>query len=115
MPRFRIVDMNNILGNVKNRRRKKTKLPGAAVACVVVGFVVLLMFVVLMHSRNTIREKQAQLDAIEAQCAVQEMENEALRNLINNSDDDEYIERKAREELDFVLPGERVYIITSGN
>jgi len=103
--------MNSIISKTK---KKKNGLSGQAIMYCVVGLVVLLMFIALMQSGSTLKEKQAELDAILAQCELQKMENDALQDLMNNSDD-EYIERKAREELDYVLPGERVYIIRSGN
>ncbi len=105
--------MNNFIKNLKKNIKKGT-LTRRVIICCCVGLVVLLIFVTFAQSRNTLKEKQAELDALLAQCEEQELENEALRELMNNSDD-EYIERKAREELDYVLPGERVYIIRSGN
>ncbi len=104
--------MNNIF---RKSNKKKTGLSGQTLMYCLVGLGVLLAAIVLMHSSSSLKEKQAELDALIAQCDLQQMENEALRELMNNSDDDEYIERKAREELDFVLPGERVYIIRSGS
>ena len=103
--------MNNI---IRKSKKNKTGLPGQWLMYCAVGLVVLLMAIALMQSGSTLKEKQAELDAILAQCELQQMENDALQDLMNNSDD-EYIERKAREELDYVLPGERVYIIRSGN
>ena len=103
--------MNN---SIRKTKKSNNRLSGQLLMYCAVGLVVLLMAVALVQSRNTLREKQAELDAILAQCDLQQMENDALRDLMNNSDA-EYIERKAREELDYVLPGERVYIIRSGN
>ncbi len=103
--------MNNI---IKKSKKSKNGLSGQMLMYCAVGLVVLLVVVALMQSRSTLREKQEELDFILQQCDLQQMENDALQELMNNSDD-EYIERKAREELDYVLPGERVYIIRSGN
>lgn len=103
--------MNNFIGKSK---KKNSRLSGQFLKYCAVGLVLLLMIISLMQSGNTLKEKQAELDAIRAMCDLQQMENDALQDLMNNSDD-EYIERKAREELDYVLPGERVYIIRSGN
>ena len=111
-PFFRIVDMQNIIKKLK--KNTKGGFTGQMIGYCVVGFFVLLVMISFAQSRNTVKEKKAELEAIKAQCEEQKLENEALRELMNNSDD-EYIERKAREELDYVLPGERVYIIHSGN
>lgn len=104
--------MQNIIKKLK--KDKKGALTRQLLLYCVGGLVVLLAIISLAQSRNTVKEKKAELAAILAQCEEQRLENEALRELMNNSDD-EYIERKAREELDYVLPGERVYIIRSGN
>ena len=106
--------MNSIIKKLK-KKNNKSRLSGQILVYCAAGLVVLLVVIALMQSRNTIKEKQAELDSILAMCDEQQMENDALRELMNNSDDDEYIERKAREDLDYVLPGERVYIVRSGN
>lgn len=99
---------------IKKLKKNKFRLSGQFLTYCAVGLFVLVLAVALLHDRNTLAEKQQELDEILAMCAEQELENEALRELMMNSDD-EYIERKAREEFDYVLPGERVYIIRSGN
>ncbi len=106
--------MNSIIKKLK-KKNSKNRLSGQILMYCAAGLIVLLVVIALMQSRNTINEKQAELNSIKAMCDEQRMENDALRELMNNSDDDEYIERKAREDLDYVLPGERVYIIRSGN
>ncbi|MBQ9994127.1 MAG: septum formation initiator family protein [Clostridia bacterium] len=103
--------MKNIINKIK---KKKVKLSGQSLVYLGMGFFVLLVLVALIQSRVEIREKQETLDSILVQCEEQQMQNDALSDLLNNSDD-EYIERKAREELDYVLPGERVYIVRYGN
>lgn len=75
--------------------------------------IILLLFAIA-QSRAAIKSSREELLQIQAQCELQQIENNALRELLENSDA-EYIERKAREELDYVLPGERVYIVRSGN
>ena len=103
--------MKNIINKIK---KKKVKLSGQSLVYLGMGFFVLLVLVALIQSRVEIREKQETLDSILVQCEEQQMQNDALSDLLNNSDD-EYIERKVREELDYVLPGERVYIVRYGN
>lgn len=97
---------------VSKRKKEKSQL-SIIVLCAIV-LVMLLMIVNLLQSRSAIRECRQQLESIKMQCESQELENIALEDLMNNSDA-EYIERKAREELDYVLPGERVYIVRSGD
>jgi len=76
--------------------------------------VIILLFFGISQSRAAIKTSQEELLQIQAQCELQQIENDALSELLANSDD-EYIERKAREDLDYVLPGERVYIVRPGN
>jgi len=90
------------------------KLSGNSLWYCALALVLVLLVVGLAQSRSAIKTKKAELEAIQMQCELQQIENDALDELLKNSDD-EYIERKAREELDYVLPGERVYIVRSGN
>ena len=103
--------MNNFF---LNTLKKKKQISGQTLVFCALCLAFLLAVVALVQSRNEINERYEELAALELQCEQQLLENEALEDLLNNSDD-EYIERKAREELDYVLPGERVYIVRSGN
>lgn len=94
--------------------KKKIKLNSQNLVTVAVVFLLVFCVVALVQSRSDIKSKRQELASIQAQCVNQQMENDALNDMLNNSDA-EYIERKAREDLDYVLPGERVYIIRSGN
>jgi len=76
-------------------------------------FVGLLLIFGIVQSKSSIKSRQEELLQIQEQCEQQRMENEALSELLENSDA-EYIEQMAREELDYVLPGERVYIVRPG-
>lgn len=68
----------------------------------------------VVRSRIEIKEKNEQLKQLNEQYDKKTLENEALKELLTNGTD-EYIERRAREDLDMVLPGERVYIVRAGN
>lgn len=98
----------------KNLKKFSQKLP--KVTMVYIAFVIFMGIVLMsmLRSYSAIQTKRAELEQVQAQCELQQMENDALSELLENSDA-EYIERKAREELDYVLPGERVYIIRPGN
>ncbi len=86
---------------------------------IVVGMIVAVItisaFVSLIKSQLAINEKQQILDQLEARIAQQQADNEELAALLSNDDNlDPYIEAYAREKLDMVKPGERVYINTVG-
>ncbi len=85
-------------------------------AVLVIAAVVLSVagIVSLTKSQISISEKEKALNSLNAQIAQQKNENENLEKKINGSLDD-YIEDYARDKLDMVKPGERVYINTAGN
>ena len=84
----------------------------------IVASLVILVFAItgfasLIKSQLTINEKQKLLDELDAKIAQQELDNEELETMIQ--DRNQYVEAYAREKLDMVKPGERVYINTKGD
>ena len=65
-----------------------------------------------------IAEKRERLDGLNTQIAVQDTVNEQLRQEIAALGSEEglakYAERKAREELDYAKPNERVFVDVGG-
>ena len=85
-------------------------------------------FITLVNQQIQISEKTMRLEEIEQNIAIQDDENENIKNIytilsqLNNSEniDDyaeglEYIERLAREEYDYVNKGERIFINIAGD
>ena len=68
----------------------------------------------LTKSQISINQKEKILADLELQIAQQQLENDELEKRLN-SDSAEYIEDYARDKLDMVKPGERVYINTVGD
>ena len=81
---------------------------------IAVAVTAVICLVSLTKSQLTINEKQKVLDDLDTQIAQQQLENDELKDRING-DLDQYIEAYARENLDIVKPGERVYINTVGD
>lgn len=79
----------------------------------ILGFsiVVCLFYLVIVwtHQHIEIKEKKQQLEQVSAQYDEQVAENEALAEQIKNGISDEELERIARDELGYVMPGEHVY------
>ena len=97
---------------IKQKKRKKSILLRLAVLAFIAYIVV-----TLVNQQVQISEKKAQLQSMKEQIRVQEIENEDLKR-VSDSDyaqNEDYIERVAREKLDYVKPGERVFINISGN
>ena len=99
------------------KEKKKRKSP--------VGFLLaILVFAFLIYSAVTIagqsiqisqaREELAQL---EQQLKIQELKNEDLKRVLELSDSEskEYKEQIARQELDYIAQGERVFVNISGD
>lgn len=96
---------------LEKRRPKKSVLLHAAVFVLAA-----YMLVALINQQIEIREKRQQLDASRRQIQIQEIQNEDLKHAFSTGADDssDYIERKAREELNYAKPGERVFINIAG-
>ncbi|HIU31891.1 MAG TPA: septum formation initiator family protein [Candidatus Caccousia avistercoris] len=75
------------------------------------------MIAALVNQQVQISEKSRQLEEIQEQLQVQEIRNEEIRRAISDNavQTDEYIERYAREELDYAKPGERIFVNIAGN
>lgn len=73
--------------------------------------------ITIVSQNEAIREKRAELAALEEELQIIEIENDYLEEVKNykGKDLDEYIENIAREDLDYVKNGERVFINVSGN
>jgi cell division protein FtsB len=62
----------------------------------------------LAESRSTLAQVQAEIDETASRI-------EENKNLLENSTEDELIEKAARERLGFVYPNEQVFVDISGN
>ena len=80
---------------------------------VMLGVAAVIVVVSVTKSQISVSEKQQVLDDLDAKIAQQELDNAELEQLING-DLNAYIEDYARDKLDMVKPGERVYINTVG-
>lgn len=106
-----MITMEKVI-KIYKKLSKKLKAKPLFYGAVVIASILLVF--AIAQSRAAIKSADEELQQLRDQCEQQEIENNALRELLENSDS-EYIERKAREELDYVFPGERVYVVRSGN
>jgi cell division protein DivIC len=72
--------------------------------------------VLLIQQQTSIREKKQQLAAMEQQIQIQEIQNDDLKSALQSGEagSGNYIEKAAREGLDYSKPGERVYVNIAG-
>lgn len=73
--------------------------------------------ITLVGLHTQIVEKRAELEEIQGEITVQEIKNDEMNKMYNYTDDEfaGYIERIARDDLDFVRSGERVFVNVSGD
>lgn len=92
-----------------DRKNAKPKRRFSFILLFSVAVCVCYLIIMWTHQHIEIKEKRQQLEEVSMQCAQQEEENEALSNQISKGVSDEELERIARDELGYVMPGERVY------
>lgn len=85
------------------------KIVGVLVVLVIGAFAV----GTLVKQQIAVNEKQAVLDELDRRIAAQKLANAEMEAKLDG-DPDDYIEYYARENLDMVKPGERVFINTAG-
>lgn len=103
------------LGEVKTKKKKISK---KFVLLYIAVFAFALYAAITIISQNAqISEKRAELAALEEELQIIEIENDYLEQVKNYKGEDlnEYIEEIAREDLDYIKNGERVFINVSGN
>ncbi len=96
---------------IEGHRRKRNILLRIAVFAFAVYFLTLLV-----GQQAQIKKKQQELASVRQEIRVQEIKNEDLKGAASGGKDanSDYIERAAREGLDFAKPGERVYVNIAG-
>lgn len=92
-------------------KKKKYILLYVAIFCFVAYAVI-----TLINQHIEISDKQSQLDDLQSQIVVQEIKNDNINEVKNYSDEelDQYIEQIAREDLDYIKEGERVFVNIAG-
>lgn len=74
----------------------------------------LYLVISLVVSQVEVTVKKQQLASLEQQAVQQQSQNTELQRLMNAGDGTEYIERVARDRLNYASPDERVFIDMSG-
>ncbi len=102
-----------------NNRRKKGKDNKKLLSFIIsIGVIVFAFYAVvtLVNQQLKIAEKKEELESLKNEIMIQEVKNDDLNNVYNleDSENDAYIERVAREEFDYSKQGERVFINIAG-
>ncbi len=79
-------------------------------------FMVYALVTVLSQRRN-IELKTQELESKKNEIAIQELKSEEIDNILNSNEADNaaYIEKSARENLDYAYKDERIFINISGD
>lgn len=88
----------------KIKTRKKSVL-----LILLVVFSIAVFAVIILNLQLKVNAKQESLTRQQAQYEEELSQKAQLEEIINSNNKDEYVERIAREELDYAKPGERVY------
>lgn len=102
--------------DTKRGRRISSRLAFVLVAVVAVVFFIYSL-VTLIGIRSQIRERREELGEIQDKIIVQEIKNDEMNRAYNLSDTEmsDYIEQIARDTLDYVKEGERIFVNVSGD
>lgn len=97
---------------VKTKKYKGSLLLKFAVFCFA-----FFMVSMLVGQQVSINQKKAELEELEQALKEQQVVNDELRYDLDSEDvdSDEYAEKIARRELDYIKPGERVFYNVGGN
>ncbi len=86
------------------------------IAIAAVAFLIYSM-VSIIGIQSQIRERKAELDDLKDQITVQEIKNEEIQKLYDStgSDFSALAEQIARDDLDYIKEGERVFVNVAGD
>lgn len=109
-------EIKEVKVNRKNKNKKKTRLLYIPLCISIFAFVVFSAFTLISIS-NEIAKQTAVRDELYKQIAITEIEIDELKDIKNykGAERDDYIENIAREDLNYLKNGERVFINISGN
>ena len=87
------------------------------VLCGVILVFTVYSVITLVNLYSQIGDKKNELDEINDEIAIQEIKNEEMNELYNSSDEEfsSYMEQIARDDLDYIRQGERVFINVAGD
>ncbi len=97
------------------RELKMDKYKGSFLLKFAVLCFAVFILVSLIGQQLQIGQKREELQALQEQLETQNVRNEEIQNSLDNSGDlAEYAERRARSDLDYAKPGERVFVDVGG-
>lgn len=101
----------------KNRKKKRKPIKRIDLIIYLTTIALVSYAVVSLISQNSIINKRtAELEEINNQIIIEEVKNEEINDILNSSKSENaaYIEKTAREDLDYAYKDERIFINISG-
>ncbi len=99
---------------VKEVLVKKKKRVGLATKIFVAVFAIYAAYT-LVSLQLQISAKKAEQEQLIEHFEMQQLKNAQLEDVINDGQNEEYIAKIAREDIDYVYPGEQVFVDISSN
>ena len=101
---------------MKKQKRKQKRQPVSIILAVICFTVFGYLLVSFISLQVEISAKKAALEELTGQYEQQLAENAELQAVLDGGNEEEYIERIAREQRGYVYPDERVYYdVTPGS
>lgn len=117
MPNDKIIDIKQVQKNKQKKPKKKlskrAKHKKLRSMLLLIGLVVVVFGIIFYFTKDIIvlHQKQTELKNEQQQL---EKEKKELQKQQNGNTSNEYIENEAREKLNLVLPGEKVFVLPLG-
>ncbi|MBQ7485268.1 MAG: septum formation initiator family protein [Oscillospiraceae bacterium] len=89
---------------------KKSKKKNSFITVLVLGVLIAVLGIELMQLYGKLRREQVRQEELSSQVQELRQENDSLRSDLDKADDEEFIKNKAREQLNMVEAGERIFI-----
>ena len=94
---------------MKSRKAKKQKKTNFAMKLLIFFFVLYAGYT-LTSQQIQIQKKIEENTALENEIASQTIQNEELQEMLENTDNEEYYAKIARDDLGYISNGERLFI-----
>ena len=112
------VEISTISRTTRKNRKKKGKPIKRIDLIIYLTTIALVSYAVvsLISQNSIINKRTAELEEINNQIIIEEVKNEEIKDILNSSKSENaaYIEKTAREDLDYAYKDERIFINISG-
>ncbi len=110
-------DMQTEVKRKKGKRKRSKRSKRSIFLTIAISVFSAYVIAVFIGQQVQIGDKKEELATLTQQLQVQNLKNEEIKKSLDTDtkDNSDYIERLARTGLDFVKPGERVFVNVAGS